>query len=110
MMDRQGDRRLTKGLPRRACRKAGLRQIGWHVLRHTFASHLVMRGAAMKVVQELLGHATIEMTMRYAHLSPDVPRHPVNCSMASAAAPHPRRTLGDRWATRAVLVLNYSEL
>ena len=57
----------------RACRKAGLRQIGWHVLRHTFASHLVMRGAAMKVVQELLGHATIEMTMRYAHLSPDVP-------------------------------------
>ena len=61
----------------RACKKAGLRQMGWHVLRHTFASHLVMRGAAMKAVQELLGHATIEMTMRYAHLSPDVPRHAV---------------------------------
>ncbi len=30
-----------------ACKKAGLRQIGWHVLRHTFASHLVMRGATM---------------------------------------------------------------
>jgi integrase len=56
----------------RACREAGLRQIGWHVLRHTFASHLVMRGAQLKVIQELLGHATIEMTMRYAHLSPDV--------------------------------------
>ena len=53
----------------RACRKAGLRQIGWHVLRHTFASHLVMRGASVKVVQELLGHATLEMTMRYSHLS-----------------------------------------
>jgi site-specific recombinase XerD len=39
--------------------------IGWHVLRHTFASHLVMRGAAMKVVQELFGHATMEMTTRY---------------------------------------------
>jgi integrase len=58
----------------RACRRAGLRSIGWHVLRHTFASHLVMRGAPIKAVQELLGHASIEMTMRYAHLSPDVTR------------------------------------
>ncbi len=58
----------------RACKKAGLRRIGWHVLRHTFASHLVMLGAPLKAVQELLGHATIEMTMRYAHLSPDA-RH-----------------------------------
>jgi integrase len=58
----------------RACRKAGLRQIGWHVLRHTFASHLAMRGAPLKAIQELLGHATIEMTMRYAHLSPGARR------------------------------------
>ena len=58
----------------RACRKAGLRSIGWHVLRHTFASHLVMRGAPIRGVQELLGHSTIEMTMRYAHLSPNVTR------------------------------------
>ena len=84
----------------RACRKAGLRQIGWHVLRHTFASHLVMRGAAMKVVQELLGHATIEMTMRYAHLSPDVPRHAVKLldGLGSSAAPAPNagRQVGDK--------------
>jgi len=58
----------------RACRKAGLRQIGWHVLRHTYASHLAMRGAPLKAIQELLGHATIEMTMRYSHLSPGVRR------------------------------------
>lgn len=67
---------LTKGECKwplwRACKRAGIRRIGWHVLRHTFASHLVMRGAPLKAVQELLGHATIEMTMRYAHLSPDV--------------------------------------
>jgi len=59
---------------KRALKKAGLRHLGWHSLRHSFASHLVMRGAPIKSVQELLGHCSIEMTMRYAHLSPDVRR------------------------------------
>ena len=58
-----------------------------------------MRGAAMKVVQELLGHATIEMTMRYAHLSPDVPRQAVKLldGIGSSAARPPisGRQLGD---------------
>jgi integrase len=61
----------------RATRRAGLRRIGWHMLRHTFASHLAMRGVPLKAVQELMGHATIEMTMRYAHLCPHVPRDAV---------------------------------
>ena len=61
----------------RACKKAGLRLVQWHVLRHTFASHLAMRGAPLKVVQELMGHATIQMTMRYAHLYPEVARQHV---------------------------------
>ena len=53
-----------------ACRLANLRPIGWHVLRHSFASHLAMKGVALKVIQELMGHATVEMTLRYAHLAP----------------------------------------
>jgi integrase len=55
---------------RYACRRAGLRRIFSHVLRHTFCSHLAMRGAAPKAIQELAGHATVSMTMRYMHLAP----------------------------------------
>jgi integrase len=62
----------------RTCKHAGLRKVGWHVLRHSFASHLAIRGVSLKVIQELLGHSTIHMTMRYAHLTPDVKRDAVN--------------------------------
>jgi len=64
-------------LDRAACR-ADIPHLGWHVLRHTFASHLAMRGVSMRVIQQLLGHASIEMTMRYAHLSPAMHRNAVD--------------------------------
>lgn len=49
---------------------AGLGAIGWHALRHTFASKLVSAGVPIRSVQELLGHQSITMTMRYSHLGP----------------------------------------
>ncbi len=61
-----------------ACRRAGLEDFRFHDLRHTFASRLVMKGASLKAVQELLGHADMKMTMRYAHLSQEHLRDSVN--------------------------------
>lgn len=42
-----------------------------HVLRHTFASHFMMNGGNILVLQRVLGHSDLKVTMRYAHLSPD---------------------------------------
>ncbi len=55
--------------------KLGLKKIGLdgnvHKIRHTFASHLVMKGVGIETISKLLGHSSIEMTMKYAHLAPD---------------------------------------
>ena len=53
-----------------AVKDAKLEDVNFHTLRHTFASHLAMAGVDIKTIQELLGHQTFEMTLRYAHLSP----------------------------------------
>jgi site-specific recombinase XerD len=50
---------------------AGIPAFTWHCLRHTFASRLVMNGVPLRTVQELMGHKTIAMTTRYAHLAPE---------------------------------------
>ena len=48
--------------------------ITFHDLRHHFASWFVMRGGRLEALQQILGHATLAMTMRYAHLAPDFVR------------------------------------
>ena len=53
-----------------AIRTAKIRNFSWHCLRHTFASRLVMAGVDLRTVQELMGHKSIQMTVRYSHLTP----------------------------------------
>lgn len=56
----------------RAEAKAGLPRTGrLHVFRHTYASHLAMAGVPARTVQELCRHASLDVTMRYMHLSPN---------------------------------------
>jgi integrase len=67
-----GDRSDMRGLAE-LLKAAGCHELArpWHALRHTFASHFMMAGGNILALQKLLGHATIEMTMIYAHLAPD---------------------------------------
>ncbi|MBZ0170868.1 MAG: tyrosine-type recombinase/integrase, partial [Phycisphaerales bacterium] len=64
-------------LVRQAERLANLDHIGVHALRHTFCSHLAMKGAPAKAIQELAGHSDLITTQRYMHLSPAEKDHAI---------------------------------
>jgi site-specific recombinase XerD len=60
----------VRGFVDRAARRAQLRQKEPHMLRHTFCSHLAMRGLPVRAIQERAGHQHLSTTQRYMHLSP----------------------------------------
>jgi len=68
-----------------ALKKADIKNFRFHDLRHTFASHFVMRGGDLKTLQEILDHADIKTTMRYAHLSKQHKANAINlvCGLTS---------------------------
>jgi len=61
-----------------ALKNAGIEDFKFHDLRHTFASQVLMRGGTLKDVQELLGHKTMTMTLRYSHLTQEHKKRAVN--------------------------------
>lgn len=61
-----------------AVKRAGIEDFTFHDLRHTFSSHFVMRGGSLKALQEILGHTTMTMTMKYAHLAQEHKKEAIN--------------------------------
>jgi integrase len=61
--------RALRSVFRRACQRAGLEGVSPHVLRHTWASRMVMSGADLRTLQQLGGWATLELVKRYSHLA-----------------------------------------
>ena len=59
----------TRKVIPRLCKTAGIDDYSWHPLRHTFCSHLAMKGAPAKTIQELAGHADLSTTLKYMHLA-----------------------------------------
>jgi integrase len=78
---------------KRYLRKAGIEDLHWHDLRHTFASRLVMRGVDLFTVSKLLGHSNLEMTQRYTHLAADYLQQAVEVLVVPGVEQPPKQPL-----------------
>jgi len=79
-----------------ALKRADINDFRFHDLRHTFASQVIMKGGSLKDVQELLGHKTMAMTLRYAHLSQEHKKKAVNRLNGLTAQCHKTVTFPDQ--------------
>ena len=88
----------------RALTLANIKDFRWHDLRHTFASKLTMLGANLRTVQQLMGHKTLAMTVRYSHLSSAHQQDAVQllCGAKPAVQSEPTSTTTDTSTETAV--------
>jgi len=79
-----------------ACRKAGVEDLRFHDLRHTFATRLVRRGVDLVIIKELMGHASIVTTQRYLHSQADVKLQAVEALTLKPQKPDMKCQMSDK--------------
>lgn len=79
----------------KAVRDSGIKDCSFHVLRHTFASNLVKCNVNLKIIQELLGHCNLNVTMKYAHISPGLKQQAVQMLNSDFR-------VGKKWAQKPI--------
>jgi integrase len=95
---------IVKHHVERAARRAQIAQNGVHRLRHTFCSHLAMRGAPARAIQDLAGHQDLMTTQRYMHLSPAA----LDSAIRLLDVPGVPRSFGDMLETGSTETANSS--